>query len=322
VRLTDRTPRQQLTQHGLQVSLGALWLVEAALQTRSVMFTSAFSASVISADGDNQPTFVAGPVHTVGRWVGLHPGAWNAAFVAIEALIGVGLLTRQFARPAVATSVVWGLLVWWLVEGLGGLFGGGANLLTGAPGAGLLFAVLGLAAWPPLDRLRGRWSAPTDRTPPRWLVWVWAAIWLGGAILQYSPDERPAADLAATISNTAANSPDWLARIDVHLASWLGRTHSSGPAAVIVTITLVEAVIGLAAVRPGLSRTVACWAGIVLALAFWLFGQGLGAVFKGLAMDLQTAPLVVLTGVAVLATNEIRRGSASRRGLAAGRRRW
>jgi hypothetical protein len=320
VRLTDRTPRQQLTQHGLQISLGAFWLVEAALQARSVMFTSAFSASVISADGDRQPTFVAGPVHTVGRWVGLHPGAWNTAFVAIDALIGVGLLTRQFARQAVAASVGWGLLVWWLVEGLGGLFGGGANLVTGAPGAGLLVAVLGLAAWPPLDRLRGRWSAPTDRTPPRWLVWVWTAIWLGGAILQYSRDERPA-DLAATISSNAANSPDWLARIELHLADWLGRTHSAGASAVIVTIALAEAAIGLAAIRPGLSRTIACRAGIVLALAFWLFGQGLGALFEGLATDLQAAPLVVLTGLAVLATNEVRRGSASRRGLAGRRRR-
>ncbi len=319
MRLTDRTPRQQLTQHGLQVSLGAFWLVEAALQARPVMFTRAFSASVISADGDRQPTFVAGPVHTVARWVGLHPGAWNTAFVAIDALIGAGLLTRQFARPAAAVSVGWGLLVWWLVEGLGGLFGGGANLLTGAPGAGLLFAVLALAAWPPLDRLRGRWSAPTDRTPPRWLVWVWAVIWLGGAILQYSRDERPPADLAATLSGNAANSPHWLARIELHLANWLGRTHSASASAVIVTIAIAEAVIGLAAVRPGLSRTIACWAGIVLALAFWLFGQGLGALFEGLSTDLQTAPLVVLTGLAALATNEVRRGRTSR-GLA-GRRR-
>jgi hypothetical protein len=319
VRLTDRAPRQ-LTQHGLQLSLGAFWLVEAALQARSVMFTSAFSASVISPDGDNQPTFIAGPVHSLARWVAVHPGIWNTAFVAIEALIGLGLLMRQFARPAAAASVVWGLLVWWLVEGLGGLFGGGANLVTGAPGAGLLFAVLGMAAWPPLDRLRGRWTAPTDRTPPRWLVWVWAAIWISGAILQYSPDERPASDLAATLSDTAANSPDWLGRIDVHLAGWLGRSHSTAASAVILTITLVEALIGLAAMRPGPSRTIACWAGIVLALVYWLFGQGLGAIFTGLAADLQTAPLIVLTGVAVMATNEIRRGSASRRGLAVRRR--
>jgi hypothetical protein len=317
VRRTEPSPLR-LTQHALQVVVGILWLIDAGLQTQHFMFTSAFANQVVSAAGDNQPLFVSGPDHTIARWIGAHPGGWNTTFIVVQAVIGLGLLTRRYTRPAIAAAAVWSLSVWWLAEGLGGIFGGGANVLTGAPGAAVLLGVLGLAAWPPVDRLRGRWTAPTNRTPPGWLAWVWAVIWVSGGILQYWPDQRTGADLAARVSDSGNDSPPWLARIDFHVARTVGHSH----AWVVASLAAVELLIGLGALVPGRPRLIACWSGIALAAVFWLLGQALGGITTGHASDLQTAPLLVVAGIAVMASSGVRPGSSSRRRFANGRRRF
>jgi hypothetical protein len=306
----------RLTQRGLQLALAVGWLVNAGLQAQHFMFTSAFAAEVISPAGDNQPTFVAGPVHTVAGWVGTHPAIWNAAVVTLQALIGLGMLTRRFARPALAASVLWSLSVWWLAEGFGGIFGGGSNLVTGAPGAAVLYAVLALAAWPQLDRLRSRWSAQARRPPAGWLVAVWALVWTLGAIAQVWTDQRDGPDLAARLAGAGTDAPSWLYRLDGRLARWVGHTGLT----VVLCLAAAEALIGLGALRPGRSRMIACAAGIVLAAAFWVVGQGLAGITTGHATDPGTGPLLVLMGVAVLASNPVRRGNSSRRRLGAGRR--
>ena len=50
------------------------------------------------------------------------------------------------ARPLVGLFVLPFFLV--LGEGLGGLFGGGASLLTGAPGSSVMYAVVAVTVWP------------------------------------------------------------------------------------------------------------------------------------------------------------------------------
>jgi hypothetical protein len=63
-------------------------------------------------------------------------------------MIGLGLLHRRTVKAALALSFAWALIVWWFGEGLGMLVTGTANPLTGAPGAVLPYAVVGLLAWP------------------------------------------------------------------------------------------------------------------------------------------------------------------------------
>jgi hypothetical protein len=71
---------------------------------------------------------------------------------AAQLALGAGLLFRRTARAALAGTIAWGLAVWWLGEGLGGILGSATSSpLTGAPGAAVLYALLvllALAFWP------------------------------------------------------------------------------------------------------------------------------------------------------------------------------
>ena len=100
-------------------------------------------------------------MHWAARVIAAHPVGWEVPFAIIQLLLGLGLLYPRTAKLALAASLPWALGVWYLGEGLGGIASGNASLLTGAPGAVLLYAVLALAAWPRRDR--------PDVPPARWL---------------------------------------------------------------------------------------------------------------------------------------------------------
>ena len=169
-----------MTRRQLQIALGLLWLLDGALQAQPFMFTSGFATQVIAPAGQGQPELVAAPVHWASTVIAAHPVPWNAAFAAIQLLIGAGLLFPRTARLALAASIAWGLGVWYLGEGLLGLAGGDASLNAGAPGAALLLAVLAAAAWPDRDGSRER--------PAAWLPLAWAILWIGGAVFEAVQD--------------------------------------------------------------------------------------------------------------------------------------
>jgi hypothetical protein len=151
-----------------------MWLLDGALQAQPFMFTSGFATQVIAPAGQGQPELVAAPVHWVSTVIAAHPVPWNAAFAAIQLLVGAGLLVPRTARPALAASITWGLGVWYFGEGLLGLAGGDSSLSAGAPGGALLLAVLAAAAWPDRDASHER--------PAAWLPLAWAIVWIGGAV--------------------------------------------------------------------------------------------------------------------------------------------
>jgi hypothetical protein len=169
----------------LQISLGVLWLLDGILQAQPFMFTRDFATQVIAPSGQGQPGFVAAPVHWGATIIAAHPVAWNVPFAALQVLLGIGLLVRRTARLALAASIAWGLGVWYLGEGLGGLAGGGASLANGAPGSALLLAILGAAAWPTRDASR--------ESPAPWLPFAWAAVWVGAAVFEALPQHGNAA---------------------------------------------------------------------------------------------------------------------------------
>jgi hypothetical protein len=143
------------------------------------MFTRGFATQVIAPAGQGQPGFVSGPVHWASTVIAAHPVAWNVPFVAVQLLLGVGLLVPRTARPALAASIAWALGVWYFGEGLSGLASGHASMPTGAPGSALIYALLAGAAWPGRDGAR--------EAPAPWLRFAWAALWVGAAVLQALP---------------------------------------------------------------------------------------------------------------------------------------
>ncbi|MDX6409600.1 MAG: hypothetical protein QOE13_2671, partial [Gaiellaceae bacterium] len=277
-----------MTRRRLQVALGALWLLDGALQLQPFMLGTGFARQIVAASANGQPHFVAGPAHWAADVIAAHPVAWDVPFATVQLALGLGLLVPRTARLALAASIPWALGVWFFGEGLSGLASGHASLLTGAPGAAFLYGLLALAAWP-----RGNRS---DSAPAEWLPIAWALLWIGGAIFQALPGQNTGGAIAGAVAPTPAGSPQWLDRLDSSLGSWIGHRGS----AAVVILVVAEALIGLGALHAK-TRGFAAAAGFTLALTVWVAGQDLGQLFTGQATDPNTGPLIALMAVALFA---------------------
>jgi hypothetical protein len=277
-----------ITRRRIQVALGLLWLLDGLLQFQPAMFTSKFATQVIAPAGVGQPGFVAGPLNEAVRIILHQPTAMDLGFGLAQLALGAGILFPRTARWALAASVAWALAVWYLGEGLGGLFGGGASLLTGAPGAALLYAVLALAVSPRRD--------PRAQRPARWAAVAWAAAWLGGAVLQLLPGADTNASISMSLAMNASGAPAWFAAIDNHISALVPGYGVS----LVVDLVVLQAFAGLGVLMGRRTRLAAVSVGIGLSLAYWVTGQDLGQFWSGIATDPNTAPLMVLLGVTVL----------------------
>ncbi len=281
-----------LSRRGLQISLGALWLLDGCLQLQPYMFTPGFATDVIGSAGDGQAGFVSRTASWAASLISAHPLLWNLPFALIQLAIGFGLLWQRTSKRALIASIAWALSVWYLGEGLGGITGHTAWLLTGAPGAALLYAVIAAAAWPADENHTGT-GADLD-LPRRWLPIAWMTYWVGGAILQLVNGPTRGADLAADLAGSANNAPGWLSRVDFSLA----RTANHLSHTQILLLIGAQALIGLAALTPPPARTCALVIGACIAVGYWLVGQEFGQLVTGRATDPNTGPLVVLLAIA------------------------
>jgi len=300
-----------LSRRRLQIVLGLFWLLDGALQLQPFMFSKGFAQKVIAPSAIGQPAFVAAAVHVSVSMIGSHPVFFDAVFAAVQLVIGVGLLFTRTVRMALVASITWALGVWVFGEGLGGL-GSGATFLVGAPGAVILYAVIGLAAWPRFELSRrdlgsngaqlrqrlSRWGERAhDEPPARWVSAAWTITWLLFAALQALPENTGARSLKAQLTANAANAPGWLAHAEDAIGVAL-RHQGSVPATALV---VAEVAIGTLALRRGAPRRLAVLAGIALALAVWMLGQAFGQIPTGMGTDPNSGPLVALLGLAVLA---------------------
>ena len=279
------------TRRFLQVALGLLWLLDGLLQLQPFMFSGRFARQVIAPVASGQPEWVAWPVRHAASVIGAHPVPINLAFALVQLGLGAAFLSRRTVRPAVVGSVVWAASVWFLGEGLGGLAGGTASLLTGAPGAVVLYAVLALAAWPGSDEAGGR-----DRGVASWFPVAWAVIWLDLALVAVLPANRSTGAVRDQVEATAGQVPGWLAHVDHAVAGGVGHVGPWAPVALVVAPVAIG-LLGLGGTRP---RRIAGGVGIGVAIAVWVVGQGLGLLASGLATDPNAGPLLALCGVALL----------------------
>lgn len=288
--MTRRLGRRPIleTTRQLQLVLGSLWLLDGVLQLQPKMFGPDFVSNVLAPVRSGQPGFVAGPLTQVDHLVELRSVGYNALFACVQILIGVGLLYRDTAKAALVTSMVWSLGVWSMGEGFGMLLTGQASPLTGAPGAVLLYGVLGILAWPRHgSEVEG---ARLLRRPARIL---WAFFWVGMAGLWLWPTNRAAGSFSSALTSAAAGEPGWLSHLQ------LGFAHvTSGEGA------LIAGILASASVAVGIGPLVGrhpnryLLAGTVLSLIFWVTGEALGGMLTGLGTDPNSAPLVILLGLA------------------------
>jgi hypothetical protein len=297
------------TQRTLQVVLGLLWILDAALQFQPYMFGQGFVDSFILPNATGQPFVVGDLITHIGHFLSPDIAVWNTFFALIQLGIGVGLLFKRSARPALAVSFVWALGVWFFGEGLGMLLTGTASALTGAPGSVLLYGLLGLMAWPrPARRYAPDWSdRPTgiatsaaaqgvgrSITP---LV-VWGGYWSLAAVLFLLPDNRTTTSIQSAVAGMANGQPGWYA----HFLTDLGNLFSTSGTQTAWILALVSVVVGLAPLmvrRPGIFLL----GGAVFAFVLWIAGQGLvGNLFTGSATDPNSGPLIILLAAAMTPT--------------------
>lgn len=287
--------RALVTARGVQIALGVVWLLDGLFQFKSFMFTHGIVKEVFEPAMHGQPAFIGEPMRTLDDFYGRDLTLWNTLAGEIQVAIGLALIcSRRLVKPALAVSFAWAIYVWWFGEGFGGLTSNTLPApLMGAPGAVILYAIIGLLVWP-TGRREGRSPAALGPLGDRGGLYLWSGLWAISAGLWLANVNRAKEATHGMIVEMAEASPHWLAKIQDSLAK-----HTVGHGTTIaIVLAIVSLAVALAVWTP--LRWPALAVGIVLSLAYWLYGQDLGGPFwsEG-ATDFNAGPLFVLFAVAL-----------------------
>lgn len=278
----------------LQLALAAIWVLDGVLQFQPAMFTKNFAQMIIYPTIDGNPSAVASPMHWAHTIILDHPVGTNTVFACIQLALGLAIAYRPAARLALAASLPWSLAVWWFGEGLGGVLNGGADPLTGAPGAVILYALLAVLLWPtdrsaavPFEAARFV-GAHTARA-------LWLVLWGSFVYFTFASGNDAPGALAGQITDMADGQPAWLSWIINHAAN-LTNGRDLG---ISIVLGVLFAGIGVAVYLPW-PRVRRGWlvAVLVFSAVIWVVVQAFGGVFMGMATDPNTGPLLALVALA------------------------
>jgi len=222
---------------------------------------------------------------------------FNVMFALTQLAIGAGLIAGgRWVKPALVLSFAWSFIVWWFGEGLGVVPYGMASPLTGAPGAVLIYALVGVIVWPTGEAARTS-AASGGILGDRYARLAWGLLWLFLALSMVQFVNRDADALSSTFATAASSSPGPFAGLNSSLASMLaGRGY--GPA---IFLGVLLAVIGIA-VYFNWRRNAFLLAGSALALFIWITAQFFGGMFTGQGSDPNSSPLLVLLAATLWVT--------------------
>jgi hypothetical protein len=294
----------------LHLVLAAVWLLDGVLQYQSWMYTKAFAPQLLAMMADGNPAVIARPITWDAALVGHHLTLLNTVFATIQLLLGLGIAFRPTVRAALAASVAWSVGVWWFGEGLGGVLTGGANPLSGAPGAVIIYALIAVLLWP-ADRTGTTVSpttAPTKTVSPKTRApftaaraigapaarFLWLVFWLSQCYFMLTPANRAPQATSAMIAGMADGEPGWLAALLRDAASL---TAQQG-LATSVAFGAAFAVIAVGVYLPAPALRAVLVLTLVVAAVIWVFAQALGAIIASGSTDPNSAPLLALLALA------------------------
>jgi hypothetical protein len=250
--------------------------VDGLLQLKPQMFTSEFVQQVILPTGQDEPHWITALVNFGSSLANGHIAVWNTVFATVQIAIGLALILSFRVKTAIVASILWSLIVWVFGEGLGQLFTGQSLLLTGAPGAAVVYGLISGAVWPNGEKSAREWTSQGIR----FARYSLAGLFLLGGVLDLQ---------GAYLTPTAfGQSIAW---------PWLASLIGSHGAAASIALGLIEFVIGVLLASPVRTRGVV-WVSIVLSFLFWWAGQSFGQVFDPLATDFNTGLLMILLALA------------------------
>lgn len=264
-----------VSRHKMQIALGAIWFLDGLFQLKPSMFSPSFVKEVILPTGQGQPSWMASVVNWGGHFVVNHLLVWNSLFALVQLALGVALIFNYRIKQTILASLIWSVVVWVFGEGAGQLLSGQTLLLNGAPGAVLLYGLLGVAIWPKNDGDLRAWRTGGIRFARLSLAILLTA---GFVMHLQSPYLKPGG-----LSQAIA-------------VPWIAKAIGSGGDVVSILLGFVE--LGLALmlffkVKP----RVAAWASILLSVLFWWVGQSFGQIFDPLATDFNSGILMALLAI-------------------------
>jgi hypothetical protein len=280
----------RLSARTIQVALGVIWLLDGLFQFKSFMYTHGIVSEVFAPAASGQPGFIGGPMRTFDDFYGSDLTLFNTLAGEIQVAIGLGLMvSRKTVKPALIASFLWAPVVWWFGEGFGGLTSHTLpSPLMGAPGAVILYAIVGALVWPCEDR-DGRSPAGSSALGERPGLIAWSLLWgLASALWLVNVNRAPGAT-SEMIKSMAEASPHWLAKIQ----EWAVRQTDGHGTTIAIVLAVVSALIAFSVWTPW--RRPALILAIALSLAYWVFGQSIGGPFwVESATDVNSGPLFVL----------------------------
>ncbi len=273
---------------GLQICLGLMWLLDAALQCQPFMFGPFFVTQGIEPATTGNPAIVAGPPTWASHVMLQHIAIYNAIYASIQLFIAAGIFFRRTLKPALAASIVWALFVWWLGESLGGTLVG-SSPLAGVPGAVVLYAIVAVMLWPAARSPVRQLTSPATSGPlgARAANLLWLALWGSFSYYLLLPANRSPDGISGLFSVTDGQ-PGWITSIMNGLSS-LTAAHGIE---ISVVLAVLCALVAFGVFIPPIVRPALVLAA-TLGLLFWI-AEGLGGIFTGQGTDPNTGPLLIL----------------------------
>ena len=295
-----------LSRKTLQRILGALWLIDGLLQFQPQMFTMNMVNGIMKPMLNGQPGLFEPSLQFIVTQTTLHLTAVNLLIGIVQVCLGLSflLLPDRWVKELVIASIVWALIVWYGGEGMNMLFTGTASILTGAPGAVLLYPLLGFAVWPRKKSATASGGPPLkagdDGQLPRGLLrYILAGFWFFAALLQLQPNWWQPGQISQGIGAMVGQGGLNTVLVDPVLRQVSTLTANiEVPLNIALIVVFLALGIGLAVVKQEQLRPFLI-ASIVVSVVFWYCSEAFGMILSGMATDFNSGLLVVVIALAV-----------------------
>lgn len=307
-----------LSRKALQRLLGVLWLIDGLLQLQPQMFTMNMVNGVMKPMLQGQPGVVEPSLQFIINQTTSHLIAVNLLIVIVQVLLGLGflLLPERWVKELVIVSFVWALIVWYGGEGMSMLLTGTSSILSGAPGAVLLYPLLGLAIWPRqssrITSTQTTAGARDDGLLSRQVLrWVLSGFWFFAALLQLQPNWWQQGQISQAIGAMVGQGGLNRVLVDPVLTQLSNATTNIEiPLNIALIVVFLALGIGLAVVNEKQLRPVLI-ASIIVSVLFWYASQAFGMIMTGMATDFNSGLLVVVIALAVWPRSQLKEDTHS-----------
>jgi hypothetical protein len=294
-----------LSRKALQRILGVLWLIDGLLQLQPQMFTMNMVNGIMKPMLQGQPGLFGPSLQFIVAQTTLHLTAVNLLIAVVQILLGLSFLLfpDRWVKWVVFASIVWAFIVWYGGEGMSMLLTGQASILTGAPGAVLLYPLLGLAVYPrnqseTASKSATRKAGDDGLLTRKYLRWVLAGFWCFAALLQLQPNWWQQGQISQAIGAMVGQGGLNSVLVDPVLQQVSNVTANiEVPLNIALILVFLVIGIGLAVVKEKQLPPFLI-ASIVVSIVFWYFSEAFGMILTGMATDFNSGLLVVIMALA------------------------